>query len=119
MRKKRHLRVHPKNPRYDRFYVVNYTQAGFAPSRVSEAISRNQIEANDEEDETWEDWIDDEVDRVKTLCLFCDDVSNGVSSCLTHMANEHLFDLTTLRHSPGSKKGVTNISSLPFAEHAF
>eukprot|EP01122_Echinamoeba_exundans_P000154 TRINITY_DN10133_c0_g1_i1.p1 TRINITY_DN10133_c0_g1~~TRINITY_DN10133_c0_g1_i1.p1 ORF type:complete len:351 (-),score=43.99 TRINITY_DN10133_c0_g1_i1:538-1551(-) len=99
MRKKRHIRIHPKNPRYDRFYVLNYSKDGFLTPSVRSSASDDfgNQDINDEEEETWEDWIDEDADRQKMRCLFCEELSEGNQTCFDHMVQKHNFDLSRIR----------------------
>ena len=91
MRKKRHFRVHPENPSYDRFYLVNYT-----PHTTSSPSSRIDYEPNfneDEEQESWSDWTSEST--FNTPCLFCP-LSVSTSDILSHMSTSHSFDLMNI-----------------------
>lgn len=101
MRKKRHVRIHPKNPRYDRFYVINYTKDGFSrPSSSRPATAEDEDDHNtqNEDDENWEDWIDEKADKLATCCLFCDHLGESPASCLQHTIEAHNFDLIQFCH---------------------
>ena len=53
------------------------------------------------EEETWEDWEEDERDRVKSL--FSDATFSSVDEALAHDAKEHNFDLNKYRIAVISK----------------
>jgi hypothetical protein len=102
MRKKRHIRIHPKNPRYDRFYILNYSKSGFLtpsahPSATDPSNDPSNQDGTDDDEETWEDWIDEDADRPKMQCLFCEEFSDGNQKCFDHMIQKHNFDLNRFR----------------------
>ena len=98
MRKKKHLKINPKNHEYDRFYIINYVE----PGRNWKDRELTQVD----EDETV-DWdADDDGEEVlnePTMCLFDDHVFDNVEDTYKHMKESHKFDLK------GIKKDMSNL----------
>lgn len=99
MRKKGHKRIDPKNKEYDKFYLINYLDPGKNWKELQnepeyereEAISDEEYVYNEKE---WEDWTEP---GQTSLCLFCTKTDEDVNSILTHMKDEHSFDLHTIK----------------------
>jgi len=99
MRKKGHKRIDPKNKEYDKFYLINYLDPGKNWKELQnepeyereEAISDEEYVYNEKE---WEDWTEP---GQTSLCLFCTKTDEDVNNVLTHMKDEHTFDLHTIK----------------------
>jgi hypothetical protein len=71
MRKKKHFQVNPRNTRYDRFYISNYT------------LEKDQDDG-DELDGDFEEW-DETIHDQKTMCLFDEELFETPEMCVEHM----------------------------------
>jgi C2H2 type zinc-finger (2 copies) len=81
MRKRKHFKLNPKNPFFDRFYVSSYTDG------------KGKGEEDDEGNVDFDEW--DDVPKEETMCLFCEDVSDTPELTHSHMIETHSFDLST------------------------
>jgi len=92
MRKKKHVKINPRNRIYDRFYVVNYLESG---KNWEDWELENLSDVDDDPGNEWDDWIDDEGNL--TQCLFCSDVADGPDAANEHMRTAHGVDLLEIR----------------------
>ena len=114
MRKKKHIKISPKNRRYDRYYVINYVEAGKSWEDFEEELAKGNDSEDDVEcrgerasvkkqeqhdDGDFEDWS--EPDQEPTPCLFCTHVSVSPEDALEHMKRTHGFDLNGLKKQHG------------------
>ena len=90
MRSKSHYKIQSGDRKYDKYYLVNYVQAGKTWEMLPKDDELEKNEAVIKEDETWSD-LSDLIDRP-TMCLFCQMVSSSSGECLDHMKLEHEFD---------------------------
>eukprot|EP00727_Mastigamoeba_balamuthi_P011307 m51a1_g68 hypothetical protein (310) ;mRNA; f:226441-227474 len=111
MRNKRHLRIDPANHEYDRFYLVNYVRtapehpdgAGDGAAEEESLVSgslddedEREEDEGDQEDRTWDDWVEDEDDAAQSeraRCLVCPLVLGSAAAALEHCASEHGLDV--------------------------
>jgi len=113
MRKKKHFKIHPKNHRYDKYYVVNFTEPGKSwdvlederNSRTSHQPSKkieNQAEILNELSDTFstqlntdstEDSSDSEVIDQFTVCIFDSKIFSTPHNLISHLQNNHHFNL--------------------------
>ncbi|XP_071454913.1 zinc finger protein 277, partial [Hetaerina americana] len=106
MRKKQHKRVNPKDPTFDRFYIVNYLERGKGWQDIQEerdvddenggASSEGEAPNNDPCGD-WSDWQEESLgDESHVRCLFCTFRGDDLVSVVAHMREEHCgFDLLT------------------------
>lgn len=88
LKAKKHYKIPPNDHSYDKYYLVNYTQAGKLWTNIP---------ASKDDEESDQGWSDLDVPlECKTQCLFCDKVSADPESCLTHML-VHGFDLREIQ----------------------
>lgn len=107
MRKKKHFKIHPKNPLYDRFYVINFVEPGKNWQTLAQEDTdagrtmRNSLaacEASDEDADRFDDGSNDDdlcADQ-QTPCLFDADVFDCAQDALRHLSQAHGFDLARL-----------------------
>lgn len=96
MRKKQHRRLNPNNKAYDKFYVINYLEAGkdWQEVQAEKDVAVSSPDSGDEE--SWADWEDDLCTDL--VCLFCKHSSSApVHDLLTHMVERHGFDFFKFR----------------------
>lgn len=103
MRKKQHREVNPKNNYYDRFYVINYLELGKKWLEVlAEDFEDNTPtfvdSEEEEEEESWNEWQEDAEDEneMTAVCLFCDEAYQEAPKLLSHMNEEHHYDLKSI-----------------------
>ncbi|XP_041458691.1 zinc finger protein 277-like [Lytechinus variegatus] len=91
MRKKQHRRLNPNNKAYDRFYIINYLEAGkdWQTVQAEKDVLITSTDSGDEE--SWDDWEDDL--HTNLVCLFCKHNASMVDDLFTHMVQSHHFDL--------------------------
>eukprot|EP01129_Flabellula_baltica_P002136 TRINITY_DN11982_c0_g1_i1.p1 TRINITY_DN11982_c0_g1~~TRINITY_DN11982_c0_g1_i1.p1 ORF type:complete len:268 (-),score=31.31 TRINITY_DN11982_c0_g1_i1:53-856(-) len=85
VRKKKHYKIHAEDPFYQKFFINNYLNT------EGEDLKFNEFPEFQEIDEDWEDWVGSV--HIECRCLFCEHVSDSTTSCVTHMNDEHHFDL--------------------------
>lgn len=90
MRSKSHYKIQSGDHKYDKYYLVNYVQAGKTWEMLPKDDELERNEAIVGEDETWSD-LSDPIDRP-TMCLFCQTMSSSSGECLEHMKVGHEFD---------------------------
>jgi len=100
MRKKGHKRIDPKNKEYDKYYLINYLDPGKPWKEVQNEPEYEKEEINEDDDtycneKEWEDWVDPKA--MVSLCLFCSKTDDDVNNIVSHMKNEHEFDLHALK----------------------
>eukprot|EP00696_Hemimastix_kukwesjijk_P009452 gnl/Hemi2/21958_TR7336_c0_g3_i1.p1 gnl/Hemi2/21958_TR7336_c0_g3~~gnl/Hemi2/21958_TR7336_c0_g3_i1.p1 ORF type:complete len:389 (+),score=150.75 gnl/Hemi2/21958_TR7336_c0_g3_i1:188-1354(+) len=93
MRKKKHFKINARNHDYDRFYLINFLEAG----KNWEAL---QEELDDDDDdnlpEAWNDWEDEEAEEP-CKCLFCPTTFKSTIDTFHHMNAQHKFDFSAIR----------------------
>ncbi|XP_054275108.1 zinc finger protein 277-like [Macrosteles quadrilineatus] len=92
MRKKSwHKRINPENKEYDRFYIVNYLEAG-KTWKEHQGVEARDLSSN--EDAEWSDWTEDTGDAI--VCLLCHHSDNSWDDVNTHMLSHgfHYEQLT-------------------------
>ena len=108
MRKKRHFKISPQNHFYDKYYVINYLEAGKnwqdheneTPEKKQSASSsdtKNAGTAPEDLDpvndaEVWDDWVENSPEE-DTVCLFDDRVFATVQEAIDVMQAEYDFHL--------------------------
>eukprot|EP00057_Strongylocentrotus_purpuratus_P033998 XP_793573.2 PREDICTED: zinc finger protein 277 [Strongylocentrotus purpuratus] len=95
MRKKQHRRLNPNNKGFDRFYIINYLEAGkdWQTVQAEKDVVIRSTDSGDEE--SWDDW---EADfHTNLVCLFCKHSASMVEDLLGHMVHMHHFDLQKFR----------------------
>lgn len=95
MRSKSHYKIQSGDRKYDKYYLVNYVQAGKTWEMLPKDDEAERNEAVVKEDETWSD-LSDSIDR-QTMCLFCQMVSSSSEECLSHMKARHEFDFRQIQ----------------------
>ncbi|XP_071810089.1 zinc finger protein 277-like [Asterias amurensis] len=96
MRKKMHKRLNPKNPIYDKFYVINYLELGKNWEAVkSEEEGEGGNLADLEKEDNWEDWQEDS--GIGAVCLFCSVSAADIKTLETHMLSQHKFNLEQMK----------------------
>ncbi|XP_022099400.1 zinc finger protein 277-like [Acanthaster planci] len=102
MRKKMHKRINPRNPVYDKFYVINYLELGknweavLSEEEEDEDGRRRGDERDDvQKDDNWEDWQEDS--GIGAVCLFCPVSTADIKKLETHMLSLHGFDLEHMK----------------------
>lgn len=88
MRKKLHKRVNPENREYDKFYLVNYLEAGKTWKEIMQQFDEHCQE------EDWSDWCEPEV---QAACFFCEHRCGQVAPLSRHMSSVHGFDFDQVR----------------------
>ncbi|XP_072175623.1 zinc finger protein 277-like [Diadema setosum] len=99
MRKKQHRRLNPNNKAYDRFYVINYLEAGKDWQEVQAERDFISGSLDSENEERWDDW--EEELQTTVVCLFCRHSVSMATDILKHMIITHNFDLSNLRAKQG------------------
>jgi len=99
MRKKGHKRIDPKNKEYDKFYLINYLDPGknWKDLQNEPEYEKEETVSDDEyvfSEKVWEDWTEP---GQTSLCLFCTKTDEDVTSILSHMRDEHAFDLNAVK----------------------
>jgi hypothetical protein len=84
IRKKRHLRLHPHNTGYDKFYMVNYLEEGKGWHDVGK-----EDESGEDQEEEWDSWEGEGEETQPTPCLFCPLTLPTPHQVLTHCKVEH------------------------------
>ena len=94
MRKKKHFKIHPKQPLYDKYYLVNYLEPG---SKVEEdsPCFHSVASEGEKSDDDWNDW-DEDMDEVYT-CLFDSHIEKDSERIIEHMKSAHNFDLNEVK----------------------
>ncbi|XP_046387380.1 zinc finger protein 277 isoform X2 [Ischnura elegans] len=108
MRKKQHKRVNPKDPTFDRFYIVNYLERGkgwqdiqgerdVEDRCVVGGSGASEGEGSNDPCGDWSDWEEEAVaEESRVHCLFCTFKGNDLVSIVAHMREDHCgFDLLT------------------------
>ncbi|KAJ3350593.1 guanine nucleotide-binding protein subunit alpha [Entophlyctis luteolus] len=95
MRKKKHFRINPMNPEYDRFYVINYADFSGLRWRDMEVEETNNDEADFLDGSEFDDWEDEE--EQGTMCLFDEIVLPSVPEAVRHLKEEHQFDISAIK----------------------
>lgn len=95
LKTKQHLRVHHKNPTYDRFYMVNYLNLGENTPSVIDSVDEDQ----------WSDWK--EVEPSNAVCLFCQQMDLP-DLTFEHMKQIHGFDLLDIAKDSYSYIKIVN-----------
>lgn len=88
MRKKRHFKIHPHNHKYDKYYVVNFTE----PGKSWEALETERPEQT-ETDELSSSTDDELVGQLRCVCLFDSCVFESPQQTVQHLVSEHSFSL--------------------------
>ncbi|ETN72396.1 hypothetical protein NECAME_13887 [Necator americanus] len=100
MRKRNHREVNPKNHYYDKFYIINYLELGkrwldVLAEDFEDTMPTFQDSDEEEEDNSWCEWQEDNVDADETrvVCLLCNESDESCEGLLSHMKDKHDFDL--------------------------
>eukprot|EP00053_Salpingoeca_punica_P017542 m.169207 g.169207 ORF g.169207 m.169207 type:complete len:472 (-) comp17235_c1_seq3:2766-4181(-) len=94
MRKKKHYKIDPRNTTYDRFYVINYAEAGRSWKELEQDAMQDSVSGQSDEENTWDDWNDE--GEASTKCLFCPSACPSPAACFAHMKDAHDFDFWQL-----------------------
>lgn len=85
LKHKSHYKIPPSDRRYDKYYLVNYTQAG----KTWDMLPPEDAERDESGSGNWSD-LDGPLDRP-TQCLFCAHGCSSPEEALQHMTGEHAF----------------------------
>lgn len=85
LKHKSHYKIPSSDRRYDKYYVVNYTQAG----KTWDMLPTEEADRDESESDNWSD-LNGSLDRP-TQCLFCTCVCSSPEEALEHMADGHKF----------------------------
>ncbi|KAH3746027.1 zinc finger protein 277-like [Pelomyxa schiedti] len=90
MKTKKHMRINPKLPLYDRFFISSYTP--------EQALRENEDSEEDPTGDTIDDWQEEpKASDTCCLCLFCDMTFDSSAFMLSHCSEQHLFNLTAIQ----------------------
>ena len=99
MRKRNHREVNPRNHYYDKFYIINYLELGkrwldVLAEDFEDAMPAFQDSDEEEEDQSWHEWQEDNLDdETRVLCLCCEESTDCLTGLLGHMKEKHGLDL--------------------------
>lgn len=92
MRKKMHKHLNPHSKEYDEFYLINYLKTN------TKWYKSKRSDSDDEEADTYDDWIEAYANDEQINCLFCADQQSGLDEFKNHLLKIHLFDFDNLHH---------------------
>eukprot|EP01105_Mastigella_eilhardi_P008666 TRINITY_DN2092_c0_g1_i1.p1 TRINITY_DN2092_c0_g1~~TRINITY_DN2092_c0_g1_i1.p1 ORF type:complete len:288 (-),score=73.15 TRINITY_DN2092_c0_g1_i1:304-1041(-) len=103
MKTKRHLRINPRLSFYDQFYVLNYARCKDdeeeeeGKSCGSDSGEVAPAAATTSEPDQLLEWVEDEPQDRKTVCLICELVLDTPRLMLDHCTAAHHFDLRAIK----------------------
>lgn len=93
MRKKKHFKIHPHNHKYDKYYVINFTE----PGKSWQMLEDEQPDPVDDEEVSSSGSTDDDfLHYLKSVCLFDDCTFETPQELVQHLAHAHDCHLSDL-----------------------